>query len=89
MLPVLELTHVAASKRWPSEPQRGETRRPRVANHTFAPAVSRMSSGSACARLPDGELRRRPSKERMINNWHTEREHLGKENLSPRGKQPV
>ena len=79
--------HIAGRKQWPTEPRRGDTLRPRVTKHTIVATESRAGSGSARARLPDGEPLSRPSTELLIKHWHAEKEKLGKDDLDARGRQ--
>ena len=71
------------------EPRQGETRRPRVAKHTFDPVESRTGCGPARSRLPDGESLRRPQTELMVRTWHTKKPTLEMQNIDARAKQEL
>ena len=75
---MLEHSHVAGPKQWPSDPGRGETL-VTGSNHTFAPVESRTINGSARLRLSDGAAFSRPQTELMVQNWHVEKEKLDME----------
>ena len=84
---MLEHTHMSGPKQWLSEPGRGESRRPRVAKHTFDPVESRTITGSTRSRLPDGEALSRPQTEVMVRSGHAQKAKPGKTNIDTRGKQ--
>ena len=65
---VLTPMHIGGWKKGAAKPRRGDTLRPRVTKHTFVAAESWESRGSACARLLDGELLRRPPPKPLINH---------------------
>ena len=78
--PTVEYTHVAGPNAQPAGQCRVGTPRQQLSKNTSCRVDPRIS-GSARARLPDGEWRSRPQNADTVQQWHAARANLGRQNL--------
>ena len=84
-----ERLHNARPQERPTEQGGIETPGQPTGRNTPVEVNTRMGSGSARARLPDGEWRSRPQIARTVQQWHTEKAKLGKEDIDVKNRDDI
>ena len=81
--------HNAVQTEWLTEQGQVESPLQQAEYTTFVSVDAREGSGSARSRLPYGESLSRKRTELMVDQWHSEEEKLGKDDLHARERKYV